>query len=472
MGGRSSVPLAIFIVMVLSAIPYLMSQDAMSSDQPVTVTFHDSDGEVCVSSEWMYRETPYFTGKEPVPPEGERFIGWNTVRGSSSAIVIPPAEHDTDYYPVFAGIGETSAITVDPNNGKDPIRTIYRMSGTDFAVPTVKEMGIDPPGSEGTFILDAWEDGSGERHTPGMTCTAEDGMCLRAVWIRAAAETPVVPEVPDTVEVGRFSETTLSYPCTGVTDGTVTYEWFLRDGGTSSCIGRERDLVLPHCVTCFPGTYIIFYIATCTDPYAVEHVSSSVSPDISVCVKDEYVFSISGTDVSAIVSPGENVRIPKEVNGRILKELATDGGVTIPIDGSYVMPSADVTAVPVWDETGYVIGLVSEGRTVGSIRSDGGTVSVPGCTEIREGYTFSGWLYDGAVFVESDVMIADGDMSLTAVWISDRTVCTVDGEEHIEDTVTLPEDGMLMWYDGSGRGYLPGETVKVTDGMSFTSVPL
>ena len=472
MRGRSSIPLAIVIVIMLSAAPFLMSQDAVSSDQPVTVTFHDSDGGVCASSEWSYRETPYFTGTEPTPPEGKRFVGWNTVRGSSSAMFIPPAEHDTDYYPVFAPEEDTVSIAMDPNNGKDTVRTIYRMSGKEFAIPTIHEMGITSPGTEGTFILDSWEDGSGGHHTPGTMCTAENGLRLKAIWMRAVAETPVIPELPETVEIERFSERTLSYPCTGVTDGTVTYEWFLRDGPSSSCIGVDRDLELPYGMVCYPGTYYIFYIATCTDPYAVEHISYSMSDDIRISVKEEYVLSISGTDICILTPSGGNVSLPNTIDGRVLKGLVTDIGYTIPLDGTYAMPSHDITAIPVFEDVVYELGLMSEGRRIGSVHSDDGIISVPGCTEIREGYVFSGWSYDGTVFLEGDVLILDRDSSMTAIWVPCKTVCMMDGKEHVGNEVTLPAEGILMWYDDDGKGYLPGETVKIMDGMSFTSVPL
>ena len=91
---------------------------------------------------------------------------------------------------------------------------------------------------------------------------------------------------------------------------------------------------------------------------------------------------------------------------------------------------------------------------------------------VKDGFEFEGWSYSDDLYQPSYNLRVESDLTFEAKWIPASASCVVDGAGVSGDTYVLGSEGVLYWYDSDGIRYLPGETVRIKDGCTYTSVPI
>jgi hypothetical protein len=91
---------------------------------------------------------------------------------------------------------------------------------------------------------------------------------------------------------------------------------------------------------------------------------------------------------------------------------------------------------------------------------------------VKDGFVFKGWSHGGILYQPSDNMRVESSMTFESVWEPASVSCMIDGVGVSGDTYTLGSEGILYWYDSDGIRYLPGETIRIKDGCTYTSVPI
>lgn len=471
MVARDSLVLAAILLAVVIVLPLVPSEDP-SADSMFHVTFYDSDGSILSEGDWTYRSVPYCV-YDPVAPDGTRFVGWCTSASSDVAEPIVPVEHDTIYYPVFMATDSVYGVTFDPSNDTDVPRTLYGERGSVLTIPTLQVLGFDVKYDRGPFILDVWSSPTDE-YAVGQGLELTGDLYLTASWIRSVAVTPEFDEdLPSEVSMDRFSDDGLHVSCTETDGDGITFEWFLRDSSGDTSIGTGPTMSLPDTIVSFPGIYTVFVRATNIDHTAVTETASADSTVCSVTVRGQYVLSVLGTGLTSIHAAGESVTVPEpHREGHSLVGISRSDGIPMSDGNTFVMPGYDLILIPEWEAYVCTVRFFSGEEVIDSDDLAHGTLIQLPVAPVREGSVLKGWSIEGVIHQPGTNVLVRDDMDVHAVWAPLQPECTVDGEAYVGETLVLGAEGVLYWYDSDGTRYLPGETVTVTDGQAFISVPL
>ena len=468
---KPAVVMAVLLLTATVLVPFI-SFDDYSADSTCHIIFYDGGGNVLDERDWAYRAIPYCVD-DPSAPEGKRFIGWSTDPDSSSSSNMAPVESDTVFYPVFVPSDSVYSITFDPMNGTSQPKVLYKAKDSSFIVPGLDELGFTVKDDHGPFILYSWSDASGSEYSSGDVIEVSSDTVLTASWIRSHPVAPTFEiDLPSSMVVERFDDVMLSVECDEIEGDGLTYEWYLDDGVSVSSIATGPLMPLPVTMISHPGEYTVYVKVTNTDRTAVSKAITVESNVCTVTVRPSYLLSIHGTDYVSMHSEGDVVNIPSlEKEGHDLMDILMPDGTPV-VDGKVTIPGYDLVLTPVWQRGMYDVVFISEGDVLlEDTYAYGDMVSLMGAP-VKVGSVFKGWSYGGILYQPSDNMRVESSMTFESVWEPASVSCTIDGVEVSGDMCTLGSEGILYWYDSDGIRYLPGETIRIKDGCTYTSVPI
>ena len=465
------VVMATILMTAMLLVPFI-SLDDYSADSTCHVIFYDGEGNVLDERDWAYRVIPYCVD-DPSAPDGERFVGWSTDPNPTSSQDMMPVESDTEFYPVFVSSDSVYSITFDPMNDVDQPRELYKAKGSSFTIPGLDELGFVVKDDYGSFVLDSWSDAAGSRYSVGDVVVVSSDMSLTASWVRLL---PVLPmfevDLPSSMVVERFDEASLSVKCNDIEGDGLTYEWYLDDGISESFLATGPQMPLPDTMVSYPGEYMVYVKVTNTDRTAV---SKAITVDSNVCtvtVRPSYLLSICGTDYVSLHSEGNVVDLTSvKKDGHTLVDILLPDGTPVS-DGKVTIPGYDLVLTPVWQKEMYDVTYLSEGNILfEGTYAYGDMIPLMGAP-VKDGFEFEGWSYSDDLYQPSYNLRVESDLTFEAKWIPASASCVVDGAGVSGDTYVLGSEGVLYWYDSDGIRYLPGETVRIKDGCTYTSVPI
>lgn len=460
-------------LLIASVLLSYVSFDSESSDPEFKVVFYNSDDTVLEQGVWSYREVPYCV-KDPLVPDGKRFVGWSTESGSEVVGEVLPVESDISYYPVIVDVSMTVSLMFQPNNSMDASRTVFVIHGSEYRMPYYYMLGFSQKDDLGPFVFMSWSTSGTEYAVDDMFHATEDAVFV-AQWMRETAVVPKFIKLPEVeVSIDRFDDVTLEAQCSEQGCGELSFEWFMMSGSEYTSIGYGSQMPLPSGISFFPGEYFLYVVATNLDQNALNKVSSSTSHVISIKVTGTYVLTVYGTDYVSEHLANERVVVPHIVmDGNVLVDLLLGDGTSIFGSVEFLMPAEDVVLFPVWDVVQHTLTFLSEGAVIDEVTEEHGCYfTVPECTIAIEGSFFDGWRVDGVRVSPGSLVSVKSDMSFDAIWVPNAPTYYLDGVMYHGATVTLPLDGVVYWVGSNGVMYLPGETVIVIEGLSFRSVRL
>ena len=393
---------------------------------------------------------------------------------ASGAVIGADTTEDKTYTVHFDLSEEGVTVAPDKNGNVTEITDITKKGSGSVFIPDAE---LEKEG----YIFSGWTEDDIKGYVKGDVFRVKDhDVTLHPVWVDdddtnfhvitfrvewdGEIDTDAEKYVPPVKkQAGRFVQIPLS---TFPRDGYKQRGW---TDGTNEFAGQEYMIVHDDDITLRPNMKKLY------------NLRYSVGDADRINGITELIFEIAEGEPTNLQSTDRFSRNGFKVSGWHCE----NDGLDYEAAATFIMPSEDVLITPVWEPILYTINFTPSGQASDNIKVKGYTdtaITVPECSYVKEGYTFSGWKRNDLIVQPGEEYIIEGTtpgmgIAFTAVWTegsSEQTSTTTVTETTTSTTSTVTEtttttSGETTTTSSETTTTTSGETATTTSGTTTST---